>query len=110
MPINSWRIMWLITVYDCPVTTVEQRKSYTKFHKCLLKMNFVQHQYSVYARHFPTMAAAEAMIQRLHPEVPEGAHVAFLLMTDKQYGMTKEYFGTSKTKKRPSNPLQIELF
>ena len=110
MPINGWRVMWLIAVYDCPVTTAEQRKNYARFHKCLLKMNFIQHQYSVYARHFPTMAAAEAMIGRLSPEVPDGAHVAFLLMTDKQYGLTKEFFGTARTKKRPSEPLQIELF
>ncbi len=110
MPINGWRVMWLIAVYDCPVTTVEQRRAYTRFRRCLLKVNFIQHQFSVYARHFPTLAAAEAMIRRLQPAVPEGAHVAFFLLTDKQYGMTREFFGAVKTRKRPSEPLQIELF
>jgi CRISPR-associated protein Cas2 len=110
MPINSWRVMWLIAVYDCPVTTAEQRAAYGRFRASLLKLDFVQHQYSVYAKHCPTMAAADALIQRLRPAVPEDAHVAFFLMTDKQYGMTREFFGTARTQKKPRAPQQIELF
>ncbi len=102
--------MWLIAVYDCPVTTSEQRAAYTRFRKCLLQLDFVQHQFSVYAKHCPTMAIAQSLIQQLEPAVPEGAHVAFFLMTDKQYGMTREFFGRTSTKKRPSAPRQIELF
>jgi CRISPR-associated protein Cas2 len=110
VPINGWRVMWLIAVYDCPVTTQEQRTAYSRFRRCLLEQNFIQHQFSVYARHFPTMSAAEAMIKRLQPAIPEGAHVAFFLLTDKQYGMTKEFFGVISTRKKPSEPAQIELF
>lgn len=102
--------MWLIAVYDCPVTTVDDRRSYNRFRRSLLKQNFVRHQFSVYARHFPTKAAADAMIERLKPLVPEGAHVAFFLLTDKQYTMTREYYGKAPIRKRPSEPLQIELF
>lgn len=110
MSANAWRIMWVMALYDAPVTTAEGRRAYTFFRKLLLKNNFVQHQFSVYLRHCPTFAAADSLIDRLVPGVPEGAHVSFYLFTDKQYGMTREFYGKKKTRKRPSEPRQVALF
>lgn len=107
---NSWRIMWVIAVYDCPMTTAEARRDYTDFRRRLLKENFMQLQNSLYVRHFPTMATAEATIIRLKNFIPDDAQVAFFLVTDKQYGMTYEYFGRKATRKKPDLPEQIELF
>jgi CRISPR-associated protein Cas2 len=102
--------MWVIAVYDCPMVEAEQRHDYTVFHRTLLQANYLQLQNSLYAKHFPTMAAAEASIQRLKYGIPEGAKVAFFLMTDKQYAMTREFYGTQSTKKQLNVPEQIELF
>jgi len=102
--------MWVLAVFDCPVVTEDERRSYTQFRKQLLKENFIQHQYSVYLKHFPTMAAAQAEIDRLKPAVPDGAHVAFFMLTDKQYGLTREFFGKNAKKIAPDAPEQIELF
>jgi len=110
MPINSWRVMWVLAVYDAPVTTPEARRDYARFRKFLLQNNFIQHQFSVYLRHCPTLSVAQSLIHRLRPAIPPGAHVAFYLLTDKQYGMTREFFGRKPTRKRPSEPRQIELF
>ena len=41
---------------------------------------------------------------------PADAHVAFFLLTDKQYGMAREYLGRRNTKKKRSEPSQVELF
>lgn len=90
--------------------TKEEIRAYTQFRKQLLQENFIQHQYSVYLKHFPTMAAAQAEIDRLKSAVPEGAHVAFFMLTDKQYGMTREFFGKNAKKIAPDAPEQIELF
>ena len=110
MSVNAWRIVWVMALYDAPVGTPEARHAYTVFRKLLLKNNFTQHQFSVYLRHCPTFAAADALINRLIPGIPEDAHVSFYLLTDKQYGMTREFFGRKKVKKRPSEPCQIALF
>ena len=75
-----------------------------------MRENFIQHQYSVYLKHFATMSAAQAEIDRLKPAVPEGAHVAFFMLTDKQYGLTREFFGKNAKKIAPDAPEQIELF
>jgi len=47
---------------------------------------------------------------KLRPATPDGASVAFFLITDKQYGMTREFFGFKDGKSRPQNPVQIQLF
>ena len=59
---------------------------------------------------FSTLAVGEATILRLRPLIPKDAQVAFFIVTDKQYGMTREFFGTRPTKKKPNMPEQVELF
>jgi CRISPR-associated protein Cas2 len=110
MSANGWRIMWVIAMFDVPVGTVDQRRAYQHLHDFLLKENFVRHQYSVYLRHLPTMAVANAQIARVRPWIPDGGHVTFFLLTDKQYGMTREFFGWRQMKKKPDAPQQVELF
>lgn len=102
--------MWVIAVYDCPMTTERARRAYTEFRRDLLRENFVQLQNSLYVRHFPTKITADACVHRLKWAIPEAASVAFFIVTDKQYAMTKEYFGTRETRKRPNEPEQIQLF
>lgn len=110
MAANGWRIMWIIAVYDCPMTTAEARQEYTAFRKMLLKENFYQLQNSLYVRHMPTKALAESLNHRLKNGIPSGAKVSFFLVTDKQYAMSKEYFGPKPKKQRPDAPVQVELF
>lgn len=109
MGINSWRVMWLLVSFDCPVTTREERHDYAVFRRQLLRQNFRQHQFSVYLKHFPTLAAAQAQIERLRYLIPEDAHVAFFFFTDKQYGMTREFVGPRRSKRRPDAPEQLLL-
>ena len=110
MGINGWRVMWIIAVYDCPMTDAEARHDYAVFRTELLRENFIQMQNSLYVRHFPSMASAEAVISRLRLDIPKGAQVAFFLVTDKQYALTREFFGTKPARKKPSPPEQVELF
>ncbi len=110
MAVNGWRIMWVLAVFDFPTTTTEARKAYTCYRKELLRENFNQLQYSVYLRHCPTLSNAESLIRRLRAVIPEDGHVVYFLLTDKQYGMAREFFGYKKTKKKPDSPGQIELF
>lgn len=109
MSINSWRVMWLLVSFDCPVGTPEERHDYTVFRRTLLEENFTQHQFSVYLKHFPTLATAQAQIERLRTRIPEDGHVAFFFITDKQYGMTREFIGSKRTKVRPDAPEQLLL-
>ena len=107
---NGWRIVWCLAVYDCPMTEREERRDYTQFRKKLLQENFLQLQYSLYVKHYPTYAQANAVIDRLRLHVPAGASVAFFFVTDKQWAMTEEFYGPKKTKQKPDDYEQISLF
>lgn len=107
---NGWRIVWLIVVYDCPMSEREERRDYTIFRKKILQENFLQLQYSLYARHFSTYSQATAVIDRMQNNVPPGASVSFFFVTDKQWAMTQEFYGPKKTMQKPNEYEQISLF
>ncbi|MCX8518542.1 MAG: CRISPR-associated endonuclease Cas2 [Methylophilaceae bacterium] len=102
--------MWVICVYDCPMIDSEARHNYSVFRKSLLQENFAQLQNSLYVHHFSTLALGNAVIMRLRSLIPKDAQVAFFIVTDKQYGMTQEFFGPRSTRKKPNLPEQIGLF
>lgn len=102
--------MWIMALYDCPMQTDEERHDYNCFRRSLLQEGFIRHQLSVYLRHCPTLANAEALAERLRWEIPCTAKVTFFFLTDKQYGMTREFMGTMGTKLMPNVPEQFELF
>ncbi len=43
--------MWLLAMFDLPVTTRKARKRYAEFRKLLLQEGFSMLQFSVYARY-----------------------------------------------------------
>lgn len=110
MAVNGWRIVWILAAYDMPVSTRQARHMYAKFRTTLLRNNFIRHQFSLYLRHFPTFASAQAMVSRLQLEIPAGGKVSFFFLTDKQYGMTKRFRGLDEVESDVKRPKQIELF
>lgn len=102
--------MWVIAVYDCPMTSSEARYDYSQFRKALLKENFYQLQNSLYVRHYPTKELADGAVHRLKNMIPEDAKVSFFLVTDRQYAMSREFFGPKQEKLRPDAPQQVEMF
>ena len=108
--LNGWRVMWLLVTFDCPVLTKQQRRDATQFRNMLLQNNFTMLQYSCYLKHLPTFAAAEARMNSLRSSIPEEGHVTFLFLTDKQYGMTRDYYGIHVQQPEIPNQEQFQLF
>lgn len=103
--------MWVVAVFDLPTQTKIQRKRYAGFRKLLLHSGFSMLQYSVYVRHVPTIHQAQALVKRLGPQTPPQGKTAFLLITDKQYGMTKNFYGPRQhPEKIPPKYEQLILF
>ena len=106
---NSWRIMWLLVVFDFPTQTKIERRRYTQFRNHLLEEGFLQMQYSVYIRNTPTFPVANSLAHRLGNLVPEKGKCSFLFLTDKQYGLTINFYGRKK-EKTEEEPQQLLLF
>ena len=108
---NGWRLMWVMAVFDLPTQTKIQRKRYTSFRKLLLKNGFSMMQYSVYIRNMPTIHKAQALINKIGPCTPPQGQCAFVLITDKQYGLTKNFYGPYPAKEKiPKKQEQLLLF
>ena len=98
-------------VFDLPTHTKIQRKRYAGFRKLLLHNGFSMMQFSVYVRNMPTMQQAQAIIKQLGPQTPPQGKCAFMLITDKQYGLTKNFYGPAmRQEKIPKKYEQLILF
>lgn len=66
-------------------------------------------QWSVYARYFLTRAQAEVSADRIGGRVPPMGKVSIMFITDKQFGMMRNFEGRApaKTERKPD---QLALF
>ena len=109
MDYNRYRHMWVLTMFDLPVTTKPARKRYTAFRKFLLKSGFRKLQYSVYLRYAPSRENAEVHIRRVEQNVPPDGEVRILAVTEKQLRSMRIFRGKTRvSSERP--PEQLELF
>ncbi len=109
MPLNPYRVMWLMVFFDLPVLTKTDRKRYTQFRKGLLKDGFSHMQHSVYLRHCANRENADMHINRIKGILPKKGIVSILRITDKQFGEI-ESFISLKSVPPPVSPHQLEMF
>lgn len=109
MRISEYRAVWLCVLFDLPVLTKKQRRSYAVFRRKLLKDGFTMLQYSVYIRHCASGENANVHIGRVEDFIPEQGVVSILTITDKQYSTMTTFYGGDR---RPdgSSPAQLEMF
>ena len=106
---SGYRTMWLMVMFDLPVTTPTERRRARRFHDYLLDEGFSMKQFSVYLRYFDTRAKADAATDRIGRQVPDLGSVSVLLITDKQMGQIRNFDGYVP-KPAESAPAQFTLF
>lgn len=107
--LNAYRVMWLFVFFDLPVTTKTGRKRASRFRKNLLQDGFTMMQYSVYTRHCASRESLQVHIKRVNSFMPPDGHVSMLSVTDKQYGLIKNFWG-ARSKPMDKAPPQMEMF
>jgi len=109
MALSKYRAMWLIAMFDLPVTTKKARKAYARFRKSLLDRGFTMLQYSVYARYCASEEASKVHRHHLRRVLPTEGQVRLMAITDRQFGKMEVFFGN---KRRPTEkaPDQLLLF
>lgn len=101
--------MWIIVFYDLPTQTAEERKIYAEFRKNILEEGFTMFQFSAYVRPCPSRENAETHIKRVEKVLPPRGKIGILMITDKQFGMMKLYYGVSSVP-NPEGYEQLVLF
>lgn len=77
--------MRLVLFFDLPMVTKQERKTYAKFRKYLIKNGYMMMQLSVYCKIFPNREAAINHIGVLRKNVPKNGQVRIMVVTEKQY-------------------------
>ena len=93
--------MWLLTFYDMPVRTKEQRRTHTRWRHRLLREGFHRLQLSVYGKHFRNAASSRACTHRLCQSLPSKGEVRFLTVTERQMEKMLVYQGHNQLGPEP---------
>lgn len=101
--------MWVVVLFDLPVTSKLARQRYTKFRRHLLEKGFLKLQFSVYARPFETQESSETIQNAIVKEMPPYGNVRILMVTDRQFGAMKSFVGKKQIENEPTYK-QILLF
>ena len=107
--VSHYHTMWIYAMFDLPVKTKLQRKKASLFRKGLLQDGFTMLQFSVYIRHCASRENAAVHERRVKLMVPDEGSVSVLLVTDKQFGDMKTFYGLKNIPSPPA-PVQLEFF
>ena len=107
--LSGYRTMWLMVMFDLPVTTPAERRRARRFHDYLLDEGFNMKQFSVYLRYYDSRAKADAATDRIGRQVPDMGTVSVILITDKQMGQIRNFDGYVP-KPAETAPAQFTLF
>lgn len=101
--------MWVLTMFDLPTQTPEQRKAANQFRNDLKDFGFVLLQLSVYSLYLPTGARFDCLAKEIIASVPDEGEVRILGITDTQW-QNSIYFYNSNEEKPEEPPEQLMIF
>ncbi len=109
MPIGPYTSMWLFVSFDLPTLTKEDRRFAAGFRKQLLDIGFTMFQLSIYSYYLPSKDIADTVANQVKRIVPPNGHVSIFFITDKQFGMIRNYYGGKRlVLKSPEQGLLFE--
>ncbi len=77
--------MWMMVMFDLPVTDPDERKKATAFRNFLLDDGFQMSQFSVCFRFCGTRDQAMPFVKRIKANAPQDGKISILFFTDKQF-------------------------
>lgn len=77
--------MRVFIMFDLPMETKQQIRTYQRFRKTLIAEGFLMMQFSIYIKSCLNKEAAQASVQTIKRMLPRDGHVRALIITEKQY-------------------------
>lgn len=93
---TAYSVMWVVVMFDLPVGGKAEMRRAARFRNSLLELGFTRKQFSVYLRHCASMEKAQRIAAQVGRCLVENGSVSVMFITDRQYGMTRNYFGSVK--------------
>lgn len=79
------RFMRILVLFDMPVSSSAERKTYIHFRKFLIRNGFVMMQESVYSKIVPNVSVAKAVMNKVRREGTGKGLIQMMMITEKQY-------------------------
>lgn len=105
--------MWVIVMFDAPVTTATARREHTSFRELLVSCGMVQVQFSVYARFFPSGKSCKRMLRAVQMAAPRDGRVMALIVSDREYSSAFRFIGRNYLENHgdmPETPSELTIF
>lgn len=93
----SYRFMRVFLFFDLPVTTLDNRRNYSRFRKYLIKNGFIMLQESVYCRIALNQNSAKMISDHVRKNKPPEGIVQLLSVTEKQFSKMEFITGEYKS-------------
>ena len=77
--------MRILVLFDMPVSSSAERKTYIHFRKFLIRNGFVMMQESVYSKIVPNISVAKAVMNKVRREGMGKGLIQMMMITEKQY-------------------------
>ena len=87
--------MRILVLFDLPITTLENKRSYRAFRKYLLKNGFMMMQESVYSKIALNQNVATGICDSVKKQKPPSGLVQMLTVTEKQFAKMEMIVGKS---------------
>lgn len=85
--------MRILVLFDLPITTLENKRSYRNFRKYLLKNGFMMMQQSVYSKIVLNAVTAGTIINNVKLNLPPDGLVQLLTVTERQFSRMEVLLG-----------------
>lgn len=105
----NYKMGWLVTLFDVPTLTLQDRKNYMNFRKKLLDDGYQMIQYSVYARPCVTYDRIQTHVRRVKSFLPPKGAVRCLFVTNIQWSKSFVYFGHVQGESVPPEKMPEQL-
>ena len=89
--------MRILVMFDLPVTTDLERRTYRNVRKYLIKNGFFMMQQSVYCKLVKNSSAGDLVVNNIRKNRPNDGLVQVLKITEKQYQKIEYITGNSKS-------------
>ncbi|WP_171038072.1 CRISPR-associated endonuclease Cas2 [Aquibacillus sediminis] len=77
--------MRVMIMFDLPVETKAQIRTYNRFRKELIRHGFLMMQYSIYIKSCLNKEAAQGSVNNVRRFLPNDGHVRSMIITEKQF-------------------------
>ena len=101
--------MWIITTFDLPMISSDDKKSYNKFRKLILRKGFTALQKSVYVKYCSSSSRTNTVVTYLLQNLPPKGKVTVFTLTSKSFAL-QHFYEDNKNSFPPKPPEQFLIF